>query len=124
MSASLGIVHRDLKLENLVFGKLDDIHTLQIIDFGLSKMIEDNGELSAVCGSPQYVAPEILSRPNSSKTTYTRAVDFWSIGVIMYMLLCGYPPFGKSLLVHFVLTVLLIISSQRTTKRQACSIRL
>ncbi|MGH0169700.1 UNVERIFIED_CONTAM: hypothetical protein FKN15_075240 [Acipenser sinensis] len=58
-----------------------------ISDFGLSKM-EDHGIMSTACGTPGYVAPEVLAQK-----PYSKAVDCWSIGVITYILLCGYPPF-------------------------------
>lgn len=58
-----------------------------ISDFGLSK-IEDSGIMSTACGTPGYVAPEVLAQK-----PYGKAVDVWSIGVISYILLCGYPPF-------------------------------
>lgn len=82
-----GVVHRDLKPENLLFYSPDDDSKIMISDFGLSKM-EDSGIMATACGTPGYVAPEVLAqRP------YGKAVDIWSIGVISYILLCGYPPF-------------------------------
>uniref|UniRef100_A0A8B9RH93 Calcium/calmodulin dependent protein kinase IG n=1 Tax=Astyanax mexicanus TaxID=7994 RepID=A0A8B9RH93_ASTMX len=81
------IVHRDLKPENLLYYSQDDNSKIMISDFGLSK-IEDNGIMSTTCGTPGYVAPEVLAQK-----PYSKAVDCWSIGVITYILLCGYPPF-------------------------------
>nr|XP_020743151.1 calcium/calmodulin-dependent protein kinase type 1 isoform X1 [Odocoileus virginianus texanus]XP_020743152.1 calcium/calmodulin-dependent protein kinase type 1 isoform X1 [Odocoileus virginianus texanus] len=84
----LGIVHRDLKPENLLYYSLDEDSKIMISDFGLSKMEDPGSVLSTACGTPGYVAPEVLAqRP------YSKAVDCWSIGVIAYILLCGYPPF-------------------------------
>ncbi|XP_048872682.1 calcium/calmodulin-dependent protein kinase type 1B isoform X2 [Brienomyrus brachyistius] len=83
----LGIVHRDLKPENLLYDTPFEGSKIVISDFGLSKM-EDQGVLSTVCGSPGYVAPEILQQKK-----YGKAVDLWAVGVISYILLCGYPPF-------------------------------
>ncbi|XP_051515582.1 calcium/calmodulin-dependent protein kinase type 1D-like isoform X1 [Myxocyprinus asiaticus] len=82
-----GIVHRDLKPENLLYYSPDENSKIMISDFGLSKM-EDNGIMSTACGTPGYVAPEVLAQK-----PYSKAVDCWSIGVITYILLCGYPPF-------------------------------
>uniref|UniRef100_A0A8C7L2G4 Calcium/calmodulin-dependent protein kinase IGa n=1 Tax=Oncorhynchus kisutch TaxID=8019 RepID=A0A8C7L2G4_ONCKI len=81
------IVHRDLKPENLLYFNSDENSKIMISDFGLSKM-SDHGVMSTACGTPGYVAPEVLAQK-----PYSKAVDCWSIGVITYILLCGYPPF-------------------------------
>ncbi|KAI9100479.1 calmodulin dependent protein kinase [Phlyctochytrium arcticum] len=83
-----GIVHRDLKPENLLFRDQSDTADLMITDFGLSKIVEEGNFLQTACGTPHYVAPEILSRKGHGKP-----VDMWAIGVIIYVLLCGYTPF-------------------------------
>ncbi|XP_053173439.1 calcium/calmodulin-dependent protein kinase IGb [Scomber japonicus] len=82
-----GIVHRDLKPENILYYSQDEDSKIMISDFGLSKMV-DNGVMSTACGTPGYVAPEVLAQK-----PYSNTVDCWSIGVITYILLCGYPPF-------------------------------
>ncbi|XP_044741623.1 calcium/calmodulin-dependent protein kinase type 1 isoform X1 [Chrysoperla carnea] len=82
-----GVVHRDLKPENLLYYSPDEDSKIMISDFGLSKM-EDSGIMATACGTPGYVAPEVLAQK-----PYGKAVDVWSIGVISYILLCGYPPF-------------------------------
>ncbi|XP_077458662.1 calcium/calmodulin-dependent protein kinase type 1D-like [Stigmatopora argus] len=82
-----GIVHRDLKPENLLYYSTDENAKIMVSDFGLSKTLE-HGVMSTACGTPGYVAPEVLAQKPYSKT-----VDCWSIGVITYILLCGYPPF-------------------------------
>lgn len=82
-----GVVHRDLKPENLLYYSQDEESKIMISDFGLSKM-EDSGIMATACGTPGYVAPEVLAQK-----PYGKAVDVWSIGVISYILLCGYPPF-------------------------------
>ncbi|XP_064486717.1 calcium/calmodulin-dependent protein kinase type 1-like [Ornithodoros turicata] len=82
-----GVVHRDLKPENLLYYSPDEESKIMISDFGLSKM-EDSGIMATACGTPGYVAPEVLAQK-----PYGKAVDVWSIGVIAYILLCGYPPF-------------------------------
>merc|ERR1711892_1264971 len=87
-----GVVHRDLKPENLLYysskdGGPESDSKIMISDFGLSKM-EESGVMATACGTPGYVAPEVLAQK-----PYGKAVDVWSIGVISYILLCGYPPF-------------------------------
>uniref|UniRef100_A0AAY4BSU6 Protein kinase domain-containing protein n=2 Tax=Denticeps clupeoides TaxID=299321 RepID=A0AAY4BSU6_9TELE len=85
---TLGIVHRDLKPENLLYFSAQDESKIMISDFGLSKMEASDDVMSTACGTPGYVAPEVLAQK-----PYSKAVDCWSIGVIAYILLCGYPPF-------------------------------
>ncbi|XP_062420263.1 serine/threonine-protein kinase DCLK2 isoform X3 [Pungitius pungitius] len=81
------IVHRDIKPENLlVFEYPDGTKSLKLGDFGLATVVE--GPLYTVCGTPTYVAPEIIS-----ESGYGLKVDIWAAGVITYILLCGFPPF-------------------------------
>jgi len=82
-----GVVHRDFKPENLLFTSKEDNAELKIADFGFARYIGE-GVLQTPCGSPAYVAPEIVK-----EQYYNKAVDMWSIGVILYILLCGFPPF-------------------------------
>ncbi|XP_074986264.1 calcium/calmodulin-dependent protein kinase type 1 isoform X2 [Caretta caretta] len=84
----MGIVHRDLKPENLLYYSPDPDSKIMISDFGLSKIEGSGSVMSTACGTPGYVAPEVLAQK-----PYSKAVDCWSIGVIAYILLCGYPPF-------------------------------
>ncbi|XP_068570991.1 serine/threonine-protein kinase DCLK1-like isoform X2 [Cebidichthys violaceus] len=85
---SLNIVHRDIKPENLlVFEHEDGSKSLKLGDFGLATVV--NGPLYTVCGTPTYVAPEIVA-----ETGYGLKVDIWAAGVITYILLCGFPPFS------------------------------
>jgi len=114
------IVHRDLKLENLLFKTTEKDTPIKIIDFGLAFILRQGGVMESFVGTPyymgeffgkrmneqpfeysrflnsfflsscSYVAPEILS------STYTKSCDLWSIGVITYIILCGYPPFYGS----------------------------
>nr|XP_025856587.1 serine/threonine-protein kinase DCLK3 [Vulpes vulpes] len=82
-----GIVHRDLKPENLLVQRNEDKSTtLKLADFGLAKHVVR--PIFTVCGTPTYVAPEILSEKG-----YGLEVDMWAAGVILYILLCGFPPF-------------------------------
>ncbi|GIL62570.1 hypothetical protein Vafri_16770 [Volvox africanus] len=87
-----GIVHRDLKLENMVMLNERDDSPVKIADFGLSKFFSPETVLSTMCGSPQYVAPEVLGVGDGLKE-YSPAVDMWSVGVILFILLSGYSPF-------------------------------
>jgi serine/threonine protein kinase len=84
---SIGIVHRDLKPENLLLATEADDAAIKLTDFGLSKIYTEE-MMSTACGTPCYVAPEILQCEG-----YDKEVDLWSAGVIMYIILCGYPPF-------------------------------
>lgn len=84
---NLGIVHRDLKPENLLFETRGDDSAIKLIDFGLAGIARD-GPLKTPCGTPNYVAPEILRRQ-----PYGTQADMWSAGVILYIILCGFPPF-------------------------------
>lgn len=84
------ICHRDLKPENLLLkNKLDDTSIL-VADFGFAKYVPDEG-LKTRCGTPAFVAPEILVG-----NRYNQKVDMWSAGCLLYMLICGYPPFQDS----------------------------
>lgn len=83
-----GIVHRDLKPENLLLTSTDNDADIKVCDFGFAKRVADLSPDETACGTPGYVAPEIL-RGDS----YGCEVDIWSMGVICYVLLSGYPPF-------------------------------
>lgn len=82
-----GVIHRDLKPENFLFESEDDRSPIKATDFGLSEFFKPETVFTEVVGSPYYVAPEVLRR------NYGPPADVWSIGVIMYILLCGQPPF-------------------------------
>lgn len=83
---SKNIIHRDIKLENLL---LDESRTLKIIDFGFSMCIKNDQRINNFCGTPTYMAPEIVSK----KEYYGPPIDVWALGVLLYVLLCGTFPF-------------------------------
>lgn len=85
---SQSIAHRDLKPTNLLLKSATDDTDVKIADFGLSKILGENVFMQTACGTPIYVAPEVLQGE-----PYDKEVDLWSVGVIMYILLCGFPPF-------------------------------
>jgi calcium/calmodulin-dependent protein kinase I len=91
-----GIAHRDLKPENLLCSgeEEDDYRPFRVViaDFGLSKIFDSGEALETSCGTPDYVAPEVITAEGS----YDKSVDMWSIGVITYVLLCGFSPFLSS----------------------------
>lgn len=83
------IVHRDLKPENLLLVSRAQDSDIKLADFGFAARVDkDKDSLTTACGTPGYVAPEILN-----KEAHGKPADMWSIGVIMYILLGGYPPF-------------------------------
>jgi calcium-dependent protein kinase len=83
----MNICHRDLKPENILFEYKGKKPEIKIIDFGLSKYFAVN-KMTTKIGTPYYVSPEIL------EGKYDKNCDMWSIGVITYIMLCGYPPFN------------------------------
>ncbi|XP_041048468.1 SNF related kinase b [Carcharodon carcharias] len=85
----LHVVHRDLKPENVVFFKEQGV--VKLTDFGFSNRFQPGKMLTTSCGSLAYSAPEILLGDEYDAP----AVDIWSLGVILYMLVCGYPPFHE-----------------------------
>ncbi|KAL8232544.1 hypothetical protein R6Q57_002322 [Mikania cordata] len=82
-----GVIHRDLKPENFLFANKKENSPLKAIDFGLSIFFKPGEKFSEIVGSPYYMAPEVLKR------SYGPEIDIWSAGVILYILLCGVPPF-------------------------------
>ncbi|CAN1348799.1 Calcium-dependent protein kinase 20 [Linum perenne] len=82
-----GVMHRDLKPENFLFANKKETSPLKAIDFGLSVCFKPGERFTEIVGSPYYMAPEVLRR------NYGPEIDVWSAGVILYILLCGVPPF-------------------------------
>ena len=83
-----GIVHRDLKPDNIMITQQNDFGMIKIMDFGLSKIVSTQEKMVDGYGTLSYVAPEVLLR-----TPYNKEVDIWSMGVILYYMLCGHLPF-------------------------------
>ncbi|XP_069792887.1 MAP kinase-activated protein kinase 2-like [Narcine bancroftii] len=85
---AMNIAHRDVKPENLLYTTKDFNAVLKLTDFGFAKETTLHNSLATPCYTPYYVAPEVLGPEK-----YDKSCDMWSLGVIMYILLCGYPPF-------------------------------
>jgi len=85
---SQGVAHRDLKPENVLLATPEEDAAIKITDFGLSRLIDPQSLMTTACGTPGYVAPEVITHE-----AYSTQIDMWSVGVIVYILLCGFPPF-------------------------------
>ncbi|XP_077582988.1 MAP kinase-activated protein kinase 2 [Stigmatopora nigra] len=85
---AVNIAHRDVKPENLLYSTKRPSALLKLTDFGFAKETTSHNSLATPCYTPYYVAPEVLGPEK-----YDKSCDMWSLGVIMYILLCGYPPF-------------------------------
>jgi len=93
---SRGIVHRDIKPENMILDYTKNI--LKLTDFGSAKIVNHKTDEGAVAGTLNYMAPEVLLNMRGARNVCDKPVDVWSVGIITYMLLCGFHPFdcGKS----------------------------
>ncbi|XP_054640457.1 MAP kinase-activated protein kinase 3 [Dunckerocampus dactyliophorus] len=85
---NINIAHRDIKPENLLYTSKHRNGVLKLTDFGFAKETTQHNPLQTPCYTPYYVAPEVLGPEK-----YDKSCDMWSLGVIMYILLCGFPPF-------------------------------
>jgi len=94
---NIGITHRDLKPENLLYASNDpkspDYNTIKVADFGLAKFVSESSMMKTTCGTPGYVAPEVLDPYLPFTNGYGPEVDLWSMGVVLYIMCCGFPPF-------------------------------
>jgi calcium-dependent protein kinase len=85
---SMNIVHRDIKPENVLLANVGDLTSVKLIDFGLSKICDrEESLMNTRAGTPYYISPEVLAGE------YNHMCDIWSLGVILYILVAGYPPF-------------------------------
>ncbi|XP_055367274.1 serine/threonine-protein kinase Chk2 isoform X2 [Betta splendens] len=91
---SNGIIHRDLKPENILLSSLEDVCLIKVTDFNQSRILEEAALMRTLCGTPSYLAPEVLT--HASTTGYGLAVDAWSLGVLLFVCLSGYPPFHEN----------------------------
>lgn len=89
------IVHRDIKPENILLVSRDNDVEVQLTDFGLAKALNGDEGLKTFCGTPQYFAPEVLRRRHTvaGRGRYGKQADMWSVGIVLYVLLSGVPPF-------------------------------
>ncbi|CAD8056637.1 unnamed protein product [Paramecium sonneborni] len=93
---SMGIMHRDLKLENILFKEPENYDSVVIADFGLATRVDQKPYLYTKCGTPGFVAPEVINLKDDS-FSYGSVCDMYSLGVILYILITGQPVFkGKS----------------------------
>lgn len=96
-----GIAHRDIKPENILLTRADEEAVAKLADMGLAKHVEEYASAQAqratVCGTPHYYAPEmvLLAKRGESAASCGRAVDMWAAGVVLYIMLVGFPPFDE-----------------------------
>jgi len=95
---SKNVCHRDLKLENILLMEPGPNSLVKVTDFGLSKQFNSSNILESYVGTPIYMAPEVIScRFSETSTSYSCKADCWSLGVMLYMLLCGHQPFNETI---------------------------
>ncbi|CAM6127990.1 unnamed protein product [Calypogeia fissa] len=94
------LIHRDLKPQNLLLSTNDRHAVLKIADFGFARSLQPQGMAETICGSPLYMAPEILQRQK-----YDAKADLWSVGAILFQLLTGRPPYCGNSHVQLLLNI-------------------
>lgn len=108
-----GIMHRDLKLENIM---VDSTGYIKIIDYGLAKMLSNDELATSYCGTPEYLAPEMIAHAGHDKT-----VDWWAVGVLIYEMLIGVTPFfnkNRQVLMSKIKHSRIVFPDRRTYKIQ------
>ena len=95
---SKGITHRDLKPENILLVTNENDSIVKITDFGLSRVVGEGSLMKTLCGTPSYLAPEVIL--SAEVKGYGPECDCWSLGVILFIILSGYPPFSNELKEH------------------------
>ncbi|KAF7700549.1 putative cell cycle serine/threonine-protein kinase CDC5 like protein [Cucumispora dikerogammari] len=95
---SHSVVHRDIKLSNIL---MDSERNIKIGDFGLAALVSSGEKKTTICGTPNYIAPEVLTsgrkiNEEGLSTGHSFEVDIWSVGIALYVMLIGTPPFSKS----------------------------
>ena len=92
----MGIMHRDIKPENIVLKDKKKLSSLALIDFGLATYVKQEKYIYYRCGTPGFIAPEIICRKKEDLSQYSEICDIFSAGVIFYILIVGKPPFQSS----------------------------
>ncbi|CCG83514.1 Serine/threonine-protein kinase chk2 [Taphrina deformans PYCC 5710] len=91
------VVHRDIKPENILLTSSEGLE-IRLADFGLAKIIGNQSATSTLAGTPSYIPPEMLNTPAAGHSlSFNNKVDSWSAGVVLYICLCGFPPFSQEL---------------------------
>lgn len=84
----MGIIYRDVKLENIL---IDTEGHIKLVDFGFAKLLEDDKKTYTNCGTPQYMAPEVVE-----KLGHNKQADIWALGVLLCEMIGGFTPFQDS----------------------------